>query len=575
MELVFVSALGYFHQKAEEEAAKAERSARITEAINHLVHDIYGILALLNSRDFTPELFASGKMDLLSDSIEKQFQVLNTEYKEQPKEFGIVRNSNEAAAKGLAILRGLSKDQSALQDDQKQQDLINDIKQSGRRILSKSFIDLNSRAKEVTRRSPIEQAIIRKNQVLLLWCAVVLNILTFIIAAFWLVRSITSRLQILNENATLFAENKPLRQLMNGSDEIATVDNTFHKMAEQVREAARKERAVIEQALDVICSINANGVFLAVNPAVSRLLGVTQSEFLGTNFEQFVFADDIEYLESHLKRAQGGEDLDSIEVRMVHLDKRNVDTIWSMHWSEVDSLIFCVIHDDTERKHAERMRQDMVAMLTHDLRTPLNFIGNFLELLHSNSFGEIDSTGSKMLTAADDSVKQMALMVDDMLDFEKAKTGLLIAEPAEIHLLELLESICVPLKCIAERSSIQIILNCAAKSVNADRRMLERVISNLIANAIKFSSPGTEILLTATESPDNVEISVKDQGTGIPEKELPFVFEKYIQASSRKQSGSGLGLAICKIFVELNDGKISVNSIESKGTTVSFTLPRS
>jgi PAS domain S-box-containing protein len=576
LELVFVSSLGILHERAEQEAERAEHSTRITEAINLLAREIYGFLSVLNSRTFTPAFFETDVLPHFREGLQTQFQVLKAETRGKPFELKIVLESEAAAERGLAILNRLEGDLSAratLEDMAERQRVINELKDKGRFILSPEFVDLNSRKKEIVRRSPRKQAAIRNQQVAILWVAVVLNILCLMAATIWLVRSITGRLQIMSDNAFRFARGKELNPVMAGSDEIAILDRSFHNMAESVRRASAKERAIVEQARDVICSIDQDGKFTAINPAAEKILSYKSAELLGQDYTRLVAADDFEYLSQTVAKARKEGDVEPTEVRLTARDGTIIDTLWSMHWSSAENSLFCVIHDDSARKQVERLRQDLIAMITHDMKTPLSFMSNFLELLDDKVIGKLDKQGEEMLAMANNCLAEMSKMVNDMLDMERVKAGMVIVNASKVPVASLIDSACGRHSTIAGSAGIKLEKQTTGAIVNVDAEMIVRVISNLLANAIKFSPAGSTITVRAVRQENLVTVSVSDQGCGIPKDLGELVFEKYIQVPGHKQGGSGLGLAICKAFVELNGGKIRLESQENQGTVISFDLP--
>jgi PAS domain S-box-containing protein len=576
MELVFVSSLGILQARAEEEAERARHSTRVTDAINVLAREIYSFLAVLNGKRFSQAFFETDTVPRFCESVHEQFQILKAEKKDRPAELKIVLKSEEAAERGLTTLRELETNpisRARLDDMPQRYKIIDSLKSNGRFILSRDFVDLNSREKEIARRSPRKQAAIRKQQITILWVAVVLNILTFMAAAVWLVRSITGRLQIMSDNAFRFAAGRELNPVMMGGDEIAILDYSFHNMADSVRQAARKERAVVEQARDVICSIDAAGKFAAVNPAAEKLLGYEPSEMTGKPYLTFVRDDDIELLGQVVQQAMKEGDVEPLEVRLTGRNGSELDTVWSMHWSGAENSLFCVIHDDSARKQAERLRQDLIAMLTHDLKTPLTYLTIFLELLQEDTLGQINKRGLEMSGMANECVEQMSRMVNDMLDMEKVKAGSLAPAASLVSIGALIDSACGPLAAVAAAAKVRLELNKTDDSACVDPEMITRVIANLVSNAIKFSPENSTITVRAFRNADRIGVSVSDEGCGIPEDLAVSVFDKYVQVPGKKKGGSGLGLAICKAFVELNGGSIRLQSKVNEGTTITFDLP--
>jgi two-component system phosphate regulon sensor histidine kinase PhoR len=246
----------------------------------------------------------------------------------------------------------------------------------------------------------------------------------------------------------------------------------------------------------------------------------------------------------------------------------------------------------------------VVAMITHDLRTPLTTFGTVIRFLKSGDFGQLDARGKEYLDMGTRNVKRMGVLVNDMLDIEKIDSGEMKLERTKVLLDEAFDECLDSVGPLAEASGVILNVARAPYVVAADYEKLQRILVNLLANAIKYAPKGTEIDLLATRQAGFVEISVKDRGKGIPPDQLGDVFKRFKQlenqpgqdngksrspaaaegqgqsqtpaaspaASPESGSGSGLGLAICKAFVELHGGTISVKSQQGEGTIFTFTL---
>lgn len=226
-------------------------------------------------------------------------------------------------------------------------------------------------------------------------------------------------------------------------------------------------------------------------------------------------------------------------------------------------------------KESEQARQEMVAMITHDLRAPLTVLRNFLELMEVGITGELNQQGKQLIKTAESSSGRMLTLINDLLDSEKIKAGQMELALFELPISQILESGAAPYANLVNEISVKV--EPSTSLVVADEERIVRVLANLISNAIKFSPRPSTITVRAFDKEDFVEVDVIDQGRGIPADKLPSIFDKYTQVrgtDSTQKGGSGLGLAICKSIVELHGGKIWVTSIENQGSTFSFTLPK-
>lgn len=218
-----------------------------------------------------------------------------------------------------------------------------------------------------------------------------------------------------------------------------------------------------------------------------------------------------------------------------------------------------------------RARQEMINMITHDLRSPLTTIRGVIEVFQAGRAEPGDERGQKMMEMADRNGQLMMSLIDDLLDIEKIKSGMMTVALDQVCLAEVFEAIKVSLESWATSGGVTLKVQDTDLFAKADEKKLERVLFNLISNSLKFSREGTTITLSAQEvEGKQVKISVADQGSGIPADKIALIFDRFQQAGNH--AGSGLGLAICKAIVQLHGGKIWADSEEGKGSTFSFTL---
>jgi PAS domain S-box-containing protein len=400
--------------------------------------------------------------------------------------------------------------------------------------------------------------------------------------AFFAGQSLTSRLAIVTENAFRLARALPLNRPISGDDEIAQLDHMFHAMAESVAESTSKERAVIANAVDVICSIGAQGRFTAVNPASLAMLGYPCEELIGTDYIELIPSQDAAAASDCLEKAMQGAVAPPFETRVKRKNGTVIDVRWTVHWSARDKSLFCGLHDISERKAAERMKQEVLAMITHDLRTPLTTIRHVIEMADAGKIGSLNEEGERLCADADQSAVRILSLIDDLLGMERMRAGMMELNLATTTIASIFEQALHSVSGLAKERQVEIEMSPSDIRVHADRDRVIQVLVNLISNAIKFSPEQTTVAVSATSIGGMIEIRVVDQGRGIAAEKLDSVFERFQQVEKNDQahftsgsSSSGLGLAICKAIVLLHGGTIRVESKESEGSTFAFTLPAS
>jgi PAS domain S-box-containing protein len=228
-----------------------------------------------------------------------------------------------------------------------------------------------------------------------------------------------------------------------------------------------------------------------------------------------------------------------------------------------------------EAQEAISVRDDVVGVVSHDLRNPLNTIQLTASLL-LNACDDRRSENVKWLEIIQRSAQQMNAMIGDLLDLSSLEAGLFSLSQQDHDLAAVIEEACATLEPLAQAKPLRLEcqLDDAISTVWIDANQILRVISNLVGNAIKFTPEGGRILIRAEPTADAVCISVADTGPGIPPEQLAHVFDRYWQARQGDRRGTGLGLAIARGIVEAHGGRIWAESEPGRGATVCFTVPR-
>jgi len=417
----------------------------------------------------------------------------------------------------------------------------------------------------------------RKGQQVWLGAFVLVNIAFCILAAFFLYKNIASRYSIILENSRRFGRRDQLLEKIGGDDEITDLDKTFHEMWNAVEEASRRERAMIDNAVDVICSINEFGTFTAVSPAAQRMWGYEPDQLIGKNIADLIIKPHQESAFSALTTARKSGENALFENQIVTKSGGARDMQWSTQWSTKDLTFFCVVHDISDRKSIERLKQDFVNMISHDLKTPLTAVRLTLELVLQGVYGELDAKGQNRITVAQDSTQRLLELVNQLLQLERLEAGKMELDKAPQAVLPLLTSACDSVQTLAEQHDVRTAVSCPEElTAEIDGDRIIQVVINLVSNAIKFSPPQSTIVVSAKPDEDRLYVAVRDEGRGVPEHLQLTIFNRFEQverADSVQKGGTGLGLAICQAIVKAHDGMIGVNSTEGQGSEFWFKIP--
>ncbi|MBX9670478.1 MAG: PAS domain S-box protein [Candidatus Obscuribacterales bacterium] len=411
---------------------------------------------------------------------------------------------------------------------------------------------------------------------ILITIALLINLLAILLSVYFN-RNITRRLNLVRDNAMLLAAGAPLHSQSTGQDEVAKLDTMFHRMAKSLHEATLRERALVDNALDVICSIDTSNRFTEVNSASREAWGYEASDLMGKRIVEIIAKEDVDATINTLKELADGKQLFGMENRIVKADGEIVQAFWSLHWSPEEKTYFCVIHDITERHEIERMKREFVAMVSHDLRSPLTSLQGTLSLLETTRFGELNDTGITMVKRADRDLARLIQLIDGLLDLEKIQAGKMILEKNTVDLLTVIERSVSSVSYLFEQKNIKVEIAENPVEVFADSSKLVQVVINLLSNASKFSPRNSTVSIFCEDFDSYAEIRIKDQGRGIPAAKLNSVFERFQQVEAKDHSekgGKGLGLTICKAIVEAHGGTIGVESVEGEGSTFWLRIPQ-
>lgn len=405
----------------------------------------------------------------------------------------------------------------------------------------------------------------------------VLNILVAISAAIFF-RDITFRLNLMRDNSYRLSRREVLNPRVDGRDEISELDGAFHEMATALVEANRKERALVENAVEVICSIDGHGVISELNPAAEQLWGYKQDELLGQRVMNLVAESDHEVTTQKFNDARNSKSVIKFENKTLAKSGTGVDAQWAVSWSPADNSLYCVIHDISERKKLEQLKREFIQMVSHDLRVPLTSLQMTLELLLTGVYGELSEKGRPRIQHAFSELERLINLINQLLEFERMESGKveIYAEPTELS--EVVTRSVEAVRSLAEKNKVSLNTNVFVIETSADAGKLIQVLVNLLGNAIKFSPPKTTVSATMERFEKYVEIRISDQGRGIPAEFRDKIFDRFEQVSiddNRVKGGTGLGLAISKSIVVAHGGTIGVDSEEGEGSSFWIRLPLS
>ena len=547
---------------------------------------------------------------------------------------------------------------------------------------------------------------------IVLGSALVLDVVLAMLLGMAFVKRISGRLLILSDTTQRLAEGRTLSSAMTEQDEIAQLDHSFREMAVSLAELGRKQRAIIENANDVIFSLDKDLSFVKVSPSSQTLWGYDADKLVGRSLSNLLKGDELgdaqlgdgagvatdggggghdthsqNFLDLQKEIKDGKEDF---ELKIKRSDGTTADMLWSARWSEDDKNIFCVAHDITQRKltqdllreseeqikamlnnilaglmivssdgkieycndrlaqllqfdskeltiksvidlfpkigndsaehflldvrsrgaghiveqeikrrdealvpvelsiteletnegsrllislvditerrQIERTRQEFVAMISHDLRTPLASVGGFLELLSEGIYGDLSDDARTGAQIAFENVENLLRLINDLLEITKLESGKIELQKDLQWLSRLTQHSVENVSYKAGQAQIEIVHDLPQQiQIAVDRARLCRVIENILLHIIKSSPQGGSIKVSGTESNDEVVINISAHHVEYSPERCKTIFDRYRRSANLEEKPI-LSLAICRAVIEQLDGKIGVNSEDGKGS---------
>lgn len=236
-----------------------------------------------------------------------------------------------------------------------------------------------------------------------------------------------------------------------------------------------------------------------------------------------------------------------------------------------------LVEKNAALQEAEKLKSDFLANVSYQLRTPLNAMMGFAEIMNEQYFGELNDRQLGYTKSMIDAGNKLIALIDNILDLSTIEAGYMQMQPAEFKIKKAVEDVCNIAEEWARKQEINLTTK-YAKSLDvmiADEQRFKQVLLNLISNAINFSDPETKIQVMVEKEPDYVVLKVMDHGIGLSDEDIAHVFQPFAHAKSKqnKRGGAGLGLALVKNIVEMHGGYIEMQSRKGKGTTVSCYFP--
>lgn len=397
---------------------------------------------------------------------------------------------------------------------------------------------------------------------------------------------------------TLFPAAKQIKEIINALNELLTghadkisiadsdgniaqlsdaINRTISSLQAQIAEQKRQNsqnQAIVNSMVEGVIAINAQKEIISINPAITRIFGVSKQDAEGKFFLEAIRNHEIfNVVDCVLAK----KEFISKELTLLWPVQKNF-TLSASPILENNTLRGCVlvIYDITEIRRLETIRSEFVANVSHELKTPLTAIKGFVETLLDGAL-ENKEDSRKFLRIIREHTSRLNGLINDLLELSRIESKEITLIKKEIPLkkilIDVLDGYGLQLKTrgISLDNDIQ-----DADTIYADEKRIKLVLSNLIDNAIKFNKESGSIKIGCTRTAAGIRVFFEDSGVGIPKESLTRVFERFYRVDrgrSRDLGGTGLGLSIVKHIIELHGGSVGAESTEDKGSKFYFVLP--
>ena len=371
---------------------------------------------------------------------------------------------------------------------------------------------------------------------------------------------------------------------MQGSSEITNITNNLNDLSEVIRltqenleQETKRLNSILSYMTDGVLATNRRGQITMINDMAKKQLGIVKEEALNKSILELLKIED-EYELRDLITQIPELMIDSQNANGEYLSLRVRFALIRRESGFISGLV-AVLHDTTEQEKEERERRLFVSNVSHELRTPLTSVKSYLEALDEGAL--YDPVAPDFIKVSLDETNRMMRMVTDLLHLSRIDNA---SSRLDVELINFTAFITFILnrfdkmRSQDEEKKYELVRDYPINSVwiEIDTDKMTQVIDNILNNAIKYSPDGGKITVSMKTTEDQMILSIKDQGLGIPKQDLPKIFDRFYRvdrARSRAQGGTGLGLAIAKEIIKQHNGFIWAKSEYGKGSTFTIVLP--
>lgn len=412
----------------------------------------------------------------------------------------------------------------------------------------------------------------------------VLNVGFALVLSYYSSKKITQPIKELEMASQQMIEGEfDYKIMVKSKDEIGRLADTFNDMAEELKYTIEKlkkknmeQETILSSIQDGILAVDLDGKIILINDSIKRILDTSQEIEIGDSLKT-ILGDICHLPEDEIRKIRRPGYYNEIKPKdtnkIISIESHTLNDIYDLR---VDGGILVVFRDITSIRKLEKMSNDFVANVSHELRTPLTSIMGFIETLKTRKLDK--KSQDRALNIIEEETEKLLDMINELLILSKIEGMTAKKETEDICIKGLISEVLdlLKLQIKTKEITVETFVEDKLNKVRADEELIRLILVNLLENSIKYSKSSGKVKISVLNYGRGIKLIVEDNGMGIAEQDLPWIFQRFYRASeSRKidSKGYGLGLAIVKEVVNFLDGSIKVESKLRKGSKFTVKLP--
>lgn len=518
-EIAFVVSVGFFFRQAEIQSDAAQKELHQMKPVNN-------VMQLYVEDSMSLLLFALTQKESFSDKFEKNnkridqiFSDLRKDVADQPKALELFNRLKRLSDGLIDVSRSFMEQ---IQGGNSISTLSFLTNNKDRNRMMGLLVDIGSTLNEFETLQEKEELKLRQSLrytnselSMIMGATVIMNFFLSGVLAVIYRQTIVLRLERVSRNCKAVAEGKTLSTALTGSNEIAHLDRIFHQMAAKLKEDEQREKGVVEDAVDVICTVDSVFSIQSINSAAERFWGYSKQELLNTRVISLIVAEQQTSAEEFFNFLPSSGEAQRKDFVVICKNSDTLEMRWTARKNE-RGITYCVIRDISAEKETERLKDSMVSMISHDLRTPATSIQVFLSMLDMGIHGQVSEEGKLEIAKAQSSCKNLISMISNFLDLEKIDSGSFNLQADKSDLSSILDSVCSELELPLEKRGIALDLEDRTRGVNlqGSTELLNTCFTNLIDLLSRRSDRRKRILIRIDEHKMSQEGKSKSESKG-------------------------------------------------------------